>query len=73
MFSMASLPGRGCFPGGIQVDAPMTALAAFEGFVGLVIEVSFIAVFTQRFFARLWSNSHAGVHKQFSRRFCRYA
>jgi uncharacterized protein YjbI with pentapeptide repeats len=52
VFSMTSFHGRGFFPGGIAVDDPLTALAALEAFVGLVIEVSFIATFTQRFFAR---------------------
>lgn len=49
---MTSFHGRGFFPGGIALDDPITVLAAFEAFVGLVIEVSFIATFTQRFFAR---------------------
>jgi hypothetical protein len=50
--SMTSFHGRGFFPGGIALDDPITVLAAFEAFVGLVIEVSFIATFTNRFFAR---------------------
>ena len=52
VFSMTSFHGRGFFPGGIVLDDPITVLAAFEAFVGLVIEVTFIATFTQRFFAR---------------------
>jgi uncharacterized protein YjbI with pentapeptide repeats len=52
VFSMTSFHGRGFFPGGILLDDPITVLAAFEAFVGLVVEVSFIATFTQRFFAR---------------------
>ncbi len=52
VFSMTSFHGRGFFPGGIVLDDPITVLAAFEAFVGLVVEVSFIATFTQRFFAR---------------------
>jgi uncharacterized protein YjbI with pentapeptide repeats len=52
VFSMTSFHGRGFFPGGIALDDPITVLAALEAFVGLVIEVSFIATFTQRFFAR---------------------
>ncbi len=52
IFSMTSFHGRGFFPGGIGLDDPITVLAALEAFVGLVIEVSFIATFTQRFFAR---------------------
>jgi uncharacterized protein YjbI with pentapeptide repeats len=51
VFSMTSFHGRGFFPGGIVLDDPITVLAAFEAFVGLVVEVSFIATFTQRFFA----------------------
>ena len=52
VFSVTSFHGRGFFPGGIALDDPITVLAAFEAFTGLVIEVSFIATFTQRFFAR---------------------
>ncbi len=52
VFSMTSFHGRGFFPGGIVLDDPITVLAAFEAFVGLIVEVSFIATFTQRFFAR---------------------
>jgi uncharacterized protein YjbI with pentapeptide repeats len=52
VFSMTTFHGRGFFPGGIALDAPITVLAAFEAFIGLVIEVSFIATLTQRFFAR---------------------
>jgi hypothetical protein len=52
VFSMTSFHGRGFFPGGIALDDPITVLAAFEAFTGLVIEVSFIATFTQRFLAR---------------------
>ncbi len=52
IFSMTSFHGRGFFPGGIAVDDPITALAALEAFVGLVIEISFIATFTQRFLGK---------------------
>jgi uncharacterized protein YjbI with pentapeptide repeats len=52
IFSITSFHGRGFFPGGLALDAPVTILAATEAIVGLVIEVSFIATFTQRFFAR---------------------
>jgi hypothetical protein len=52
VFSMTSFHGRGFFPGGIALDDPITVLAAFEAFVGLIIEITFIATFTQRFFAR---------------------
>jgi hypothetical protein len=52
IFSITSFHGRGFFPGGLALDAPLTILAATEAIVGLVIEVSFIATFTQRFCAR---------------------
>lgn len=50
VFSMTSFHGRGFFPGGIQLDDPLTVLAALEAFVGLLIEVTFIATLTQRLF-----------------------
>ncbi len=52
VFSLTSFHGRGFFPGGIQLDDPITVLAASEAVVGLVIEVSLIAAFTQRFFGK---------------------
>ena len=52
IFSLTSFHGRGFFPGGLTLDDPITTLAAVEAVVGLVVEVSFIATFTQRFFAR---------------------
>jgi uncharacterized protein YjbI with pentapeptide repeats len=52
VFSVTSFHGRGFFPGGIRLDDPITALAAFEAVVGLSIEVSLIATFTQRFFGK---------------------
>jgi hypothetical protein len=50
VFSMTSFHGRGFFPGGIGLDDPLTVLAALEAFVGLLIEVTFIATLTQRLF-----------------------
>jgi uncharacterized protein YjbI with pentapeptide repeats len=50
VFSLTSFHGRGFFPGQIVLDDPLTVLAAFEAVIGLAIEVSFIATFTQRFF-----------------------
>lgn len=44
--------GRGFFPGGIPLDDPLTVLAAAQAVVGLIIEISFIATFTQRFFGK---------------------
>lgn len=53
VFSMTSFHGRGFFPGNnISLDDPLTVLAAFEALVGLIIEVTFIATLTQRFFNR---------------------
>jgi len=52
VFSMTSFHGRGFFPGGIALDDPLTVLAALEAFVGLLIEVTFIATLTQRLFSK---------------------
>ena len=52
VFSVTSFHGRGFFPGGIPLDDPLTAVAAGEALVGLLIEISFIATFTQRFFGK---------------------
>ncbi len=50
VFSLTSFHGRGFFPGGLRLDDPVTVLAALEAVIGLLIEISFIATFTQRFF-----------------------
>jgi uncharacterized protein YjbI with pentapeptide repeats len=52
VFSMTSFHGRGFFPGGIGLDDPLTVVTAFEAFVGLLIEVTFIATLTQRLFGK---------------------
>jgi Pentapeptide repeats (8 copies) len=52
VFSMTSFHGRGFFPGGIGLDDPLTVVAATEAFVGLLIEVTFIATLTQRLFGK---------------------
>ena len=52
VFSITSFHGRGFFPGGIPLDNPITVLAALEAIMGLMIEISFIATFTSRFFAK---------------------
>lgn len=52
VFSMTSFHGRGFFPGGIKLDDPLTIMAAIEAFVGLLIEVTFIATLTQRLFGK---------------------
>jgi hypothetical protein len=52
IFSVTAFHGRGFFPGPFVLSDPVTALAALEAVVGLFIEISFIATFTQRFFGR---------------------
>ena len=56
VFSMTSFHGRGFFPGGIKLDDPLTVVAALEAFIGLLIEVTFIATLTQRLFVVWWSH-----------------
>ncbi len=53
VFSITSFHGRGFAPGeNVPITNPVTVLAAFEAVIGLLIEITFIATFTQRFFAR---------------------
>jgi uncharacterized protein YjbI with pentapeptide repeats len=55
VFSLTSFHGRGFFPGlgnETSLHNPLVVLAAIEAVVGLFIEISFIATFTQRFFGR---------------------
>ena len=55
VFSLTSFHGRGFFPGlGSEnsLHNPLVIMAAFEAVVGLFIEISFIATFTQRFFGK---------------------
>jgi hypothetical protein len=53
VFSVTSFHGRGFFPGGgLALDDPITILAALEAIIGMFNEITFIATFTQRFFAR---------------------
>jgi uncharacterized protein YjbI with pentapeptide repeats len=52
IFSVTAFHGRGFFPGGFGYDDPVTILAASEAVIGLLIELSFIATFTQRFFGK---------------------
>ncbi len=53
VFSITSFHGRGFSPGAnITLHNPLTTLAAAEAVVGLLIEITFIATFTQRFFVR---------------------
>lgn len=50
--SMTSFHGRGFFPGVTQLNDTLTILASIEAFVGLVLEATFIATLTQRFFGK---------------------
>lgn len=50
--SMTSFHGRGFFPGVTQLNDTLTILASVEAFVGLVLEATFIATLTQRFFSK---------------------
>ena len=53
VLSLLSFHGRGFFPslnGEETLHSPLVILAAAEAVVGLFIEMSFIATFTQRFF-----------------------
>jgi hypothetical protein len=50
VLSVASFHGRGFFPQGLNLGDPVAILAATEAVIGLFIEISFIATFTQRFF-----------------------
>ena len=52
VFSMTSFHGRSFFPGGTALDDPLTVVAASEAFIGLLVEVTFIATQTQRLFSR---------------------
>lgn len=53
VFSMTSFHGRGFSPGAnIGLSNPLTILAALEAFVGLCIELIFIATVTQRLFGK---------------------
>ncbi len=55
VFSIMSFHGRGFFPSLSQetnLHNPIVMLAALEAVIGLLIEISFIATFTQRFFGK---------------------
>jgi uncharacterized protein YjbI with pentapeptide repeats len=52
VLSISSFHGRGLFPSGLSLGDPVAILAAFEAIIGFLIEITFIATFTQRFFAR---------------------
>ena len=50
ILSVSSFHGRGFFQPVQSLGDPIAALAAIEAVIGLVIEISLIATFTQRFF-----------------------
>ena len=53
IFSLTSFHGRGFFPGStLYLNDTRVILAAFEAVVGLLIEASLIATFTQRFIGK---------------------
>jgi uncharacterized protein YjbI with pentapeptide repeats len=57
VFSLMSFHGRGFFPSlnnstTLTLHHPLVIFAAAEAVVGLIIEISFIATFTQRFFGK---------------------
>lgn len=55
VLSLTSFHGRGFFPGlgtTPSLHNPLVVVAALEAVIGLFIEISFIATFTQRFFGR---------------------
>ena len=48
---MTSFHDRTSFPGeSLTLHSPVTVLAALEAVIGLLIGISFIAIFTQGFF-----------------------
>jgi uncharacterized protein YjbI with pentapeptide repeats len=52
VLSVTSFHGRIFFAGGLPLDDWAARVGAIEAVVGLLIEITFIATFTQRFFAR---------------------
>ena len=52
VISMTAFHGRGFFSTAFLPGDPQAAVAAGEALIGLFIEITFIATFTQRFFAR---------------------
>jgi uncharacterized protein YjbI with pentapeptide repeats len=52
VLSVSSFHGRGFFSSDIHLGDTLARLAAGEAILGLLIEITFIATFTQRFFAR---------------------
>jgi hypothetical protein len=52
ILSVSSFHGRGFFQPVQSLGDPVAILASIEAVVGLIIEISFIATFTQRFFGK---------------------
>jgi uncharacterized protein YjbI with pentapeptide repeats len=52
VLSISSFHGRGFFSSGIALGNNLARIAAGEAILGLLLEITFIATFTQRFFAR---------------------
>ncbi len=52
VISMTAFHGRGFFPEQFKPGDPQAMVAAIEAFVGLLIEVTFIATLTQRLFGK---------------------
>jgi uncharacterized protein YjbI with pentapeptide repeats len=52
VLSISSFHGRGFFPSGLSLSDTLARLAAGEAIIGLLIELSFIATFTQRFLGK---------------------
>jgi uncharacterized protein YjbI with pentapeptide repeats len=52
VLSVTSFHGRVFFAGGLPLDDWVARVGAVEAVIGLLIEITFIATFTQRFFAR---------------------
>lgn len=52
VISMTAFHGRGFFPEQFKPGDPQAVVAAIESFVGLLIEVTFIATLTQRLFGK---------------------
>jgi hypothetical protein len=50
VISINSFHGRGFFPAGFLPTLPMAVCAACEAIIGLTIEMSSIATFTERYF-----------------------
>lgn len=52
VISMTAFHGRGFFPDQFKPGDPQALVAAIEAFVGLLIEVIFIATLTRRLFGK---------------------